>query len=87
MTCLIFESATLKFQSAHIIVDIYTTAMSSTLSDTEAFLDSFNDAGGWYDSEVFGLVEFDQMGWGGVALKDIEVSPPPIHRLFPQCGT
>ena len=48
--------------------------MSSSITDSKAFLDDFKSAGGWYDHETFGLSEFDQMGWGGIALKDIPVS-------------
>jgi hypothetical protein len=53
--------------------------MSSSLTDSKAFLDDFKLAGGWYDHETFGLSEFDQMGWGGIALKDIPVSLFPVR--------
>lgn len=49
-------------------------AMASTITDSKAFLESFKAAGGWFDEETFGLSQFDQMGWGGVALKDIPAS-------------
>lgn len=56
--------------------------MSSSLSSPETFLQSFKDAEGWYDPEVFGLEAFEGMGWGGVALKDIEVCPPPSPSRY-----
>ena len=52
------------------------TIMSSSIANPEGFLRSFKDAGGWYDPGIFDIAEFDKMGWGGVALKDIEVCPP-----------
>jgi hypothetical protein len=48
--------------------------MSSTLQDPQVFLQSFQAAGGWFDPEYFSLAQFNGMGWGGQAVKDIPVS-------------
>jgi hypothetical protein len=68
--------------------------MTSSITDSKAFLDAFKSAGGWYDHETFGLSEFDQMGWGGIALNDIPVSLFPVYyglqaddsRNIPPCS-
>ena len=66
---MLFSTATLSFCS-----------MSSALPQgAQGFLEAFKSAGGWYDASLFSLQEFFGMGWGGVALKDIEPDTPLFH--------
>lgn len=59
---------------------------SSTMSsdnggDPSAFLADYQQEGGWYNEEAFGLARYPGMGLGGVALQDIEVCLCPVLDL------
>lgn len=65
--------------------------MTSSSVNPEALLAGFENAGGWYDKELFSLAEIPEMGIGAVALKDIPASPyqqlgADIRRMIHSSG-
>ncbi len=57
------------------LIDMEETIMTeSSEIDTKDLLDAFKSSGGWYDQISFSLKPFQGMGYGGVALLDIQVS-------------
>ncbi|EIW73186.1 hypothetical protein M231_07434 [Tremella mesenterica] len=57
------------------------TFSSILTNGPQHFLQAFkaSDQGSWYDSNLFGLTQFPNMGWGAVALIDIPVDTPLFH--------